>query len=86
MAATAEAVAASRCQLLQSWNLKGFAALLPGASVSRLKQPAVLGLQAIKLVYAGNHVRLSGQDVERGTFSHRHSQVHLWNALPTIIA
>ena len=28
------------------------------------------------LVAEGNHVRLSGQDVERGTFSHRHSIVH----------
>ncbi|KAM2196127.1 hypothetical protein ACFX1R_030044 [Malus domestica] len=28
------------------------------------------------LVVEGNHVRLSGQDVERGTFSHRHSVVH----------
>ncbi|KAG2302265.1 hypothetical protein Bca52824_030916 [Brassica carinata] len=28
------------------------------------------------LVVEGNHVRLSGQDVERGTFSHRHSVLH----------
>ncbi|KAG6483235.1 2-oxoglutarate dehydrogenase, mitochondrial-like [Zingiber officinale] len=28
------------------------------------------------LIVEGNHVRLSGQDVERGTFSHRHSVVH----------
>lgn len=28
------------------------------------------------LLAEGNHVRLSGQDVERGTFSHRHSVVH----------
>ncbi|KAE8691913.1 2-oxoglutarate dehydrogenase, E1 component isoform 3 [Hibiscus syriacus] len=28
------------------------------------------------LVVEGNHVRLSGQDVERGTFSHRHSVIH----------
>lgn len=28
------------------------------------------------LVVEGNHVRLSGQDVERGTFSHRHAVVH----------
>ena len=25
---------------------------------------------------AGNHVRLTGQDVERGTFSHRHAVCH----------
>lgn len=28
------------------------------------------------LLCEGNHVRLSGQDVERGTFSHRHSVLH----------
>ncbi|CAM8936940.1 unnamed protein product [Rhodiola kirilowii] len=28
------------------------------------------------LLIEGNHVRMSGQDVERGTFSHRHSVVH----------
>lgn len=28
------------------------------------------------LISEGNHVRLSGQDVERGTFSHRHAKVH----------
>lgn len=28
------------------------------------------------LVLEGNHVRLSGQDVQRGTFSHRHAVLH----------
>jgi len=28
------------------------------------------------LLLEGNHVRLTGQDVERGTFSHRHAVVH----------
>ncbi|KAJ8466741.1 hypothetical protein OPV22_029293 [Ensete ventricosum] len=31
---------------------------------------------ATLLIIEGNHVRLSGQDVERGTFSHRHSVIH----------
>lgn len=28
------------------------------------------------LLIEGNHVRLTGQDVERGTFSHRHAVLH----------
>lgn len=28
------------------------------------------------LLLEGNHVRLTGQDVERGTFSHRHAVLH----------
>ena len=28
------------------------------------------------LMLDGNHVRMSGQDVQRGTFSHRHAQLH----------
>lgn len=28
------------------------------------------------LLMDGNHVRISGQDVERGTFSHRHHVLH----------
>ena len=34
------------------------------------------GLAFGTLLSEGNHVRLSGQDVERGTFSQRHSVLH----------
>ena len=34
------------------------------------------GEEPLPLRVAGNHVRLSGQDCERGTFSHRHAVVH----------
>eukprot|EP00743_Colponemidia_sp_Colp-15_P001287 GILK01001410.1.p1 GENE.GILK01001410.1~~GILK01001410.1.p1 ORF type:complete len:1010 (+),score=194.22 GILK01001410.1:51-3080(+) len=34
------------------------------------------GLAMGSLLLENNHVRLSGQDVERGTFSHRHAVIH----------
>jgi 2-oxoglutarate dehydrogenase E1 component len=37
------------------------------------------------LLLEKNHVRLSGQDVERGTFSHRHAVLHDQNSDSTYI-
>ncbi len=37
------------------------------------------------LLLEDNHVRLSGQDVERGTFSHRHVVIHDQNTGETFV-
>jgi 2-oxoglutarate dehydrogenase E1 component len=39
-------------------------------------QSAPKALAIGSLLLEGNHVRLSGQDSERGTFSHRHAVLH----------
>mmetsp|Transcript_83040 Transcript_83040/g.243483 ORF Transcript_83040/g.243483 Transcript_83040/m.243483 type:complete len:833 (-) Transcript_83040:65-2563(-) len=43
---------------------------------SGLDWAAAEGLAFGSLLLEGNHVRLTGQDVQRGTFSHRHCAVH----------
>eukprot|EP00027_Filamoeba_sp_ATCC50430_P006055 CAMPEP_0168557048 /NCGR_PEP_ID=MMETSP0413-20121227/9210_1 /TAXON_ID=136452 /ORGANISM="Filamoeba nolandi, Strain NC-AS-23-1" /LENGTH=1036 /DNA_ID=CAMNT_0008588039 /DNA_START=93 /DNA_END=3203 /DNA_ORIENTATION=+ len=43
------------------------------------------GLAVGSLLLEKNHVRISGQDVERGTFSHRHAVLHDQNTGETLI-
>ncbi|KAJ1971381.1 2-oxoglutarate dehydrogenase E1 component [Dimargaris xerosporica] len=43
---------------------------------SNIDWPTAESLAFGSLLLEGKHVRLSGQDVERGTFSHRHSVLH----------
>eukprot|EP00754_Rhynchopus_humris_P016385 Rhum_TRINITY_DN14511_c4_g2::Rhum_TRINITY_DN14511_c4_g2_i1::g.93740::m.93740/K00164/OGDH, sucA; 2-oxoglutarate dehydrogenase E1 component len=61
---------------LKSILKRGEANLLSGKNIEWGQAEA---LAFATLLLEGNHVRLSGQDVERGTFSHRHSVIHDYN-------
>lgn len=79
---TLRTVGTALCTVPTEFNLhKGLAKILEVKkkaidSSTNIDMPTAEALAFGSLLLEGNHVRLSGQDVERGTFSHRHAVLH----------